>query len=310
VRRLPVVLLFSFALLTAPAQAGTPHIVAPGETLWSIASSNNFTTRALAAANGLSEDSAVLLGTTIKIPTVAEATAAMQSRGMIPAPGAAPTGTPAATSSAPAAPEALGAYVVRAGDTLTGLAARSGVSASQIAYMNGLKADSQLLTGTVLKLPTGASTASSAPLPTQRVVADAAPYATPGIVTSAEIAQIANANGVPASLAAAIAWQESGFNNAKVSAANARGVMQVLPGTWAWVRDNLANGPLNPSSPHDNVRAGVLFLGSLLRDSGGDPAKAAAGYYQGAGSVASRGILPETQQYVDNVLALRARFGG
>ena len=129
-------------------------------------------------------------------------------------------------------------------------------------------------------------------------------------MSAAEIAQIAAANGVPTDLATAIAWQESGFNNAMVSAANARGVMQVLPGTWAWIRDNLATGPLDPHSAHDNVRAGVLYLGSLLRDAGGDAAQATAGYYQGLGSVRSRGMLPETEQYVDNVLALRGRFGG
>jgi len=309
-RRLAVLVLFSFAVLTAPAQAGTPHVVAPGETLWSIAASNNFTTRALAAANGLSENSAVLLGTTIKIPTVAEAAAAMQAAGMTPAPGSAPAAAPAVTQAA--APEAMGAYTVQPGDTLTGIAARSGVPVGQVAFMNGLKADSQVIAGTVLKLPTGApgTATPGTAAPAKPIVPDAAPYATPVRVSADEIAQIAAANGVPASLAAAIAWQESGFNNAMVSAANARGVMQVMPGTWAWIRDNLANGPLDPSSAHDNVRAGVLFLGSLLRDTGGDAAQAAAGYYQGLSSVRSRGMLPETEQYVANVLALRSRFGG
>ena len=44
------------ALLAAsPAAANVPHVVQPGETLWTIAAANNFTTRSLAAANGLSE---------------------------------------------------------------------------------------------------------------------------------------------------------------------------------------------------------------------------------------------------------------
>ncbi len=50
-----------------------------------------------------------------------------------------------------------------------------------------------------------------------------------GVLAAAEIRDEATRNGVPGSLAAAIAWQESGFNNAMVSAANARGVMQVMP---------------------------------------------------------------------------------
>ena len=57
-------LLFSIALLipAAPAAAAVPHVVQPGETLWSIAAANNLTTRTVAAFNGLSEDAQVVLG--------------------------------------------------------------------------------------------------------------------------------------------------------------------------------------------------------------------------------------------------------
>jgi hypothetical protein len=54
----------------------------------------------------------------------------------------------------------------------------------------------------------------------------------------------------------------------------------------------------------------VLYLGQLLRDTGGDAATAAAAYYQGLASVRDRGMLPETERYVANVMALRGRFGG
>jgi soluble lytic murein transglycosylase-like protein len=121
---------------------------------------------------------------------------------------------------------------------------------------------------------------------------------------------VASRNGVPAALASAVAWQESGFNNAMVSSANARGVMQVMPGTWTWVQENLAKRQLDPASPIDNVGAGVLYLGRMLAETGGDHALAAAGYYQGLASVRRIGMLPETQRYVANVLALRSRFGG
>jgi N-acetylmuramoyl-L-alanine amidase len=95
-----------------------------------------------------------------------------------------------------------------------------------------------------------------------------------------------------------------------VSAANARGVMQVMPGTWDWVQANLARRQLDPSSAIDNVGAGVLYLGRLLQETGGDPAQAAAAYYQGLASVRDVGMLPETRRYVADVLALRSRFGG
>jgi soluble lytic murein transglycosylase-like protein len=95
-----------------------------------------------------------------------------------------------------------------------------------------------------------------------------------------------------------------------VSSANARGVMQVMPGTWDWVQRNLATRQLDPNSAVDNVHAGTLYLRQMLQETGGDPALAAAGYYQGLGSVREIGMLPETERYVANVMALRSRFGG
>jgi len=289
-----------FIAAAAPAAAYVPHVVQPGETLWGIAAANNFSTRSFAAFNGLTETSPVVAGTTLKVPSVAEAAAAM---GAAPAASGA-SGAPAAS----AAPQPMGGYIVRPGDTLTALAARAGVSVQQMAYMNGLDPNGILIAGSPLKLPTGAPVPTTSAAPS--VVAPAPPAPTPGRVSPADIAMVANRNGVPASLASAIAWQESGFNNAMVSAANARGVMQVLPGTWDWVQQNLALRKLDPANPIDNVGAGVLYLGRLLRETGGDPALAAAGYYQGLASVRRIGMLPETQRYVANVLALRSRFGG
>jgi soluble lytic murein transglycosylase-like protein len=150
----------------------------------------------------------------------------------------------------------------------------------------------------------------SRPAPAPQNVPDAAPQPSPSRVSSGDIHRVAGENGVDGALAAAIGWQESGFNNAMVSSANARGVMQVMPGTWDWVQRNLASRRLDPNSAVDNVHAGTLYLRQMLKETGGDPAMAAAGYYQGLGSVRKIGMLPETKQYVDNVLALRGRFGG
>lgn len=272
--------------LSAPASASTPHTVVAGESLWSIATANGLSPGSLAAANGLPEDAHVILGSTIQVPA----------------------GGSAGTAPVAGAPPALGGYTVQPGDTLSGIAARSGKSAEEIAWMNGLDPAGTLLAGTALKLPTGAPTPAAQAAPSH--VVSAAPYPTGGFSSSGEIAQVAAEHGVPGSLAAAIAWQESGFNNGMVSPANARGVMQVMPGTWDWVQRNLASTQLDPASPRDNVRAGVLYLGNLLRETGGDQAAATAAYYQGLGSVQAQGVLPATQRYVDDVMALRARFGG
>ena len=312
----PIVLsLTIFLLLAAPAGAAVPHTVQPGETLWSIAAANNLTTRTVAAFNGLSEDAQVVLGSTIQVPTTVEGYAALQQAGLAPADpaAAAPAAEPAAAAPAAAAPAPQGAYTVRAGDTLSALAAQAGVDVSAMAAMNGLDPAGLLIEGTVLKLPTGAPAPAQAdePAPAETVVPEADPAPTQGTVTAADIKNVAAAHGVSPSLAAAIAWQESGFNNGMVSSANARGVMQVMPGTWDYVQQNLAGGQqLDPNSPTDNVHAGVMYLKRLMTDAGGDENAAIAGYYQGLASVRERGLYDDTEQYVANVQALRSRFGG
>ena len=283
------------------AGAAVPHTVQPGETLWSIAAANNFTTHSLAAYNGLSDDAQVVAGSTIQIPAESEAAAALGQ-----------AATPAsAAQTTTAAPPPAGGYTVQPGDTLSAIAARSGVTVGQLAWMNGLDPSALLLVGTGLKLPTQAQIAAPAePQPAPVTLPDAEPNATPGRLSSAQIGQVASQHGVSPSLAAAVAWQESGFNNGAISSANARGVMQVLPGTWEWVQQNLAGRALDPNSALDNVSAGSLYLSQLVRDAGGDESLAAAYYYQGEGSVRAVGMLPETQTYVANVKALRSRFGG
>ena len=152
---------------------------------------------------------------------------------------------------------------------------------------------------------------TSQPAPTATVVPQADPAPTAQQVSATAVQNVAAAHGVSPSLAAAIAWQESGFNNSMVSSANARGVMQVMPGTWDYVQQNLAGGrQLDPNSATDNIHAGVMYLKRLLTDAGGDENSAIAGYYQGLASVRERGMYDETQQYVNNVQALRSRFGG
>ena len=295
-RRKHVFALAAAAAVLAPsptASAHVAHTVQPGETLWSIAAASNYTTRALAAANGLSPDARVVAGQTIQIPPEPVAAATLGG------------------ASAPAAPRPLGAYVVRPGDTLSGIAARSGIGLSRLAWMNGVDPSRPLLVGTPLKLPTGAP----APLipqasPPPSAVPSAAPYPTPERVSPTQVSQVAAAHGVPASLAAAVARQESGFNNGLVSTANARGVMQILPGTWEFIQRRLASSPLDPSSAAANVHAGVLYLRQLLRDTGGDEAAATAAYYQGLSSLRRVGWLPETRRYVASVMAQRRLYYG
>ena len=290
------------ASTTAPVSTTTSsgsYVVQPGDTLTGIAARAGLSPRSLAAANGLDPNGVLISGTALRL-----------SGGAAPVSTTVPVSATTTTTSA-------GAYVVQPGDTLSAIAARAGVTPASLAAANGLDPNGVLISGTALRLSGSPATTSSSAAVSQPVgtVAEGSPtdppYPTPERVTAPQVGSIASANGVPASLAAAIAWQESGFNNDLVSSADARGVMQILPGTWQWIQHSLDSGaPLAPASAADNVRGGVLMLHSLLNATGGDPAEAAAGYFQGLPSVQQHGLYPETQRYVQNVLALERQFGG
>jgi soluble lytic murein transglycosylase-like protein len=253
----------------------------------------------LAAANGLDPAGLLVSGTPLRL-----------------------AGTPGTTSSSTqfvsqsTSSSSGGSYVVQPGDTLSAIAARAGVSVASLAASNGLTLNEPLLSGTTLSLSgspartVSAAVAQPVGAAAQGTVTDP-PYPTPEILSASQIGSVAASNGVSPSLADAIAWQESGFNNDLVSSADARGIMQILPGTWQYIQNDLNPGtPLAPASAIDNVRGGVLLLHSLLNATGGDPGLAAAGYYQGLPSVQQHGEYADTQQYVNSVLALRHRFGG
>ena len=304
----------STAVPASTATSGA-YVVQAGDTLSAIAARAGVSVDALAAANGLNPNAFLLTGTVLQLA------GSSSSSG---------TAVPVSDTTTSSGLGSGGSYVVQAGDTLSAIAARAGESVDALAAANGLDPDKFLITGTVLSVPSGSGSgtaievsmssassdsnaATSQPVggPAQGVPTDP-PYPTPERVTASEVGSVAAANGVPSSLADAIAWQESGFNNDLVSSADARGVMQILPGTWDWIQHSLDTGgpPLAPASAADNVRGGVLLLHSLLGSTGGDEAMAAAGYYQGLPSVMQNGVYPSTQDYVNSVLALERQFGG
>ena len=340
--RLRIVLpLAAVAALAVPAgaHADLHHTVDPGESLTSIAAADHVSVSALAGANHLAPDARLIAGSVLRIPPPGTGTrspaAPKSARRTAPTtrhytvrPGDTLTGVAArarvstsylanlnhlrptalliagATLTVPGtAPRTVAArpatrrYIVQPGDTLTGVAARARVSTSYLANLNHLRPTALLIAGATLTVPGTAPTRGGPPYPTvQRV-------------TVSQVKQIAAENRVAAWLGAAIAWEESGFNNALVSSADARGVMQILPGTWDWIQDTLTLGvPLAPASAIDNVRGGVLYLRALLVATGGDLRLAIAGYVQGLASVRRNGMFAVTRQYVSDVMALRQRF--
>jgi LysM repeat protein len=314
-----VALIAILAGLIAPAAAcaDVGHVVAIGETLSSIAAQDGLSVPALAAANGMSPDAQLIAGSVLEIPPQAAPSAGSdavtgRSGTATEGSGTATEGSGTATegsetpgggpqAQAGASPDGDGTYVVQPGDTLSAIAERAGTTVAELAAANGLDPSGVLDAGVRLELP-------SVELPSAVDLPGAEPEPSDTFVSASQIGAIAVAADVPPAFAQAIAWQESGFNDAEVSPEGAVGVMQILPATWSWIRQSLSGGNLlSPTSAAGNVTAGVLLLRYLLNATGSE-ARAADAYYQGLRSVELGVIYPATQAYTAAVLALTERF--
>lgn len=140
-----VLFILLVSALAAPAAilADSPtHVVAYGETLYSIARKYGVSPAALATANGITTQSWVYAGQRLIIPGAGNSSAGQDN---------------ASVSVAQASPS--GVYLVRAGDTLSSLSRKFGVSLQAIADANDIPPNGFLYTGWQLKIPE----ASSAP---------------------------------------------------------------------------------------------------------------------------------------------------
>src|SRR5437667_203011 len=113
--------------------------------------------------------------------------------------------------------------------------------------------------------------------------------------------------GVSVHLVRALAWMESGYNNALVSSVGARGIMQLLPSTFSFAEHVLIHHRLRHNA-NGNVRAGVAYLAHLLRDFHGNRRLALAGWYQGERAVRTHGVYNVSKTFVKDVLALEKRM--
>jgi LysM repeat protein len=194
----------------------------------------------------------------------------------------------------PSAPPAV-RHVVAAGENLTAIAARYGLSLAKLARANKLDPRRVLLVGTRLTIPAMRPQASAR-----------AEAASPASAVKASLDRWSSTYGVEPSLVRAVAWMESGYQNHVVSPAGAFGVMQVTPATWDFVEEVLL-GVGVPRTADGNARVGVVFLRHLLRRFGGDERLALAAYFQGPESVKTGAVLATTRAYVEDVLALKSR---
>ncbi len=262
----------------AAAQAATVT-VAPGDSLSGIAARNGTSVTALAQANGISNPNVIVVGQRLTVP------------------GGGGGSAPAA--SATTGGSGGGSYRVRPGDTLGAIAARSGIGVSALAALNGITNPNRISVGTVLSLPGS--------LPSAGASSRYASYTPPSSGDVATlIARHAARHGVDPSLARAIAWQESRWNQSARSHVGAIGVMQLMPATARWFGPAVLGRSVDPGNLNDNIETGVAYLGWLVRHSG-DLRTAIGGYYQGLASLKQRGPYDDTTAYVNSVLSYMGR---
>ncbi|MCP3759414.1 bifunctional lytic transglycosylase/C40 family peptidase [Streptomyces sp. TBY4] len=119
----------------------------------------------------------------------------------------------------------------------------------------------------------------------------------------------------PAVLAAQL-YSESGWNPGAVSPADARGIAQFIPGTWATQGiDGDGDGDRDIWDPNDAIPSAASYDCVLARQVGkvaGDPVKnMLAAYNAGPGAVQKYGGVPpyrETQGYVKTITTLAKSF--
>ena len=118
------------------------------------------------------------------------------------------------------------------------------------------------------------------------------------------VREAARAEGIPVSLALAIARAESGFRSHSISSTGAMGVMQLMPGTAA------RHGVVDPFDPADNARGAARYLHALWDRYHGDKRRIAAAYNAGEALVPRRGQLrvpSSTLGYASQVVKLDRR---
>ncbi|MEI3866450.1 LysM peptidoglycan-binding domain-containing protein [Microbacterium sp. CCNWLW134] len=227
-----------------PAHSAGPEsvVVQPGDTISAIAARHGLRTTDVLALNGLGWSSVIHPGQVIRL-----------------------TGAPAAAAApaAPAAPAAATAYTVVAGDTISAIARRHGVSTQAVLDANALQTSSIIYPGQAIAIPSPTAPApAAAPAPAPVLAAETVTLDDEQIGNVRTIIAVGRERGVSdrgIAIALGTAMVESWLRNLDWGDRDSLGLFQQRPST-GWgsadeVRDPVRataaffGGPADPNGP-------------------------------------------------------------
>jgi LysM repeat protein len=268
--------------LIGVASANSRHVVTPGDTLSYLAGVYVVTVGEIAELNEISNPNLIFPGQEL----------------LIPGGGSHDAASSAGTRN--------GAYTVVAGDTLSGIAERFGLSTSELHAANPIPDPRLIYPGQVLVIP---GVGTPAPMAAGPVPSLQFPSRPEDPYVESLIEEFAAAYGVDPKLVKAVATVESAWNQQAVSSAGAVGVMQIMPGTAAWLEADYFGMELyEDTSMYDNIKMGVKLLQVLLAETGGAQREAVAAYYQGLSPTQQGVYYPDTQNYVATIFAVKLTY--
>lgn len=268
--------------------------IRPGDTLSQLAIDHGVSVSDIARANGIANPDHIYAGTSLAEPDRA--------------PERPVSGTGATSTPRRAVPAGTVTYTVQPGDTLIGIASRFETTPSALVAANGLRNRDFVRSGTTLRISQrdsgtpapGPSSAAGSARPASRSGSGRLPL-------DANMNRWAARYGVPADLLKATTYLESGWQREVVSSTGAIGIGQLMPDTVRLMQQRIGVA-LDPWNADDNTRMTACYLRLLLDQTGGDVSRTLAAYYQGLGALRSHGMYDGTLNYVNNVLAVRARY--